>query len=77
LGYILLLIFCGLEFFNSNINGNFNFQFLPFQLILIFAIAILIALSLFLVNEKKSKYYTSFWVESIPIIWWFLAVLAK
>jgi hypothetical protein len=83
LGYILLLIFCGLEFFNSNsnsnsnINGNFSFQFLPFQLLLIFAIAIVIALFLFFVNEKKSKYYTSFWVESIPIIWWLLAVLAK
>lgn len=23
-------------------------------------------------NENKSKYYTSFWVESVPIIWWFL-----
>ena len=77
LGYVLLMIFCGLEFFNSNANANFNFQFLPFQLVLIFAIAILIALFLFFVNEKKSKYYTSFWVESIPIIWWVLVVLAK
>lgn len=77
LGYVLLMIFCGLEFFNSNANANFNFQFLPFQLVLIFAIAILIALFLFFVNDKKSKYYTSFWVESIPIIWWVLVVLAK
>lgn len=77
LGYILLLIFCGLEFFNSNICFVINFQSSILQLLLIFAIAIVIALFLFFVNEKKSKYYTSFWVESIPIIWWLLAVLAK
>jgi hypothetical protein len=72
LGYILLMIFCVLEFFNSNINGNFNFQFFPLQLVLIFAVAILVALFLFFVNETHSKYYTSFWVESVPIFWWLI-----
>jgi hypothetical protein len=72
LGYILLMIFCVLEFFNSNINGNFNFQFFPLQLVLIFAVAILVALFLFFVNETRSKYYTSFWVESVPIFWWLI-----
>lgn len=66
LGYLLLIVFCALELLNSNV----NFQFLPLQLLLIFAIAILVALFLAFANEKRSKYYTSFWVESIPIFWW-------
>ena len=75
LGYILLIIFCVLELFNSNVNGNLNFQFFSQQLLLIFAIAILVALFLAFANEKRSKYYTSFWVESIPIVWWLLLLL--
>jgi hypothetical protein len=64
LGFTLLALFCVLELINVNYNGNFNTQFL--LLPLIFAIAIVLAFA----NEKRSKYYTSFWVESIPIIWW-------
>lgn len=64
LGYFLLLIFCGLGFFNS------NFQFL--ELLLNFVVAIIIALFLYFANENRSKYYTSFWVESIPVLWWLL-----
>ena len=26
-------------------------------------------------NKKKTIYYTSFWVESIPILWWLLVFL--
>lgn len=32
-------------------------------------------LFLLFANEKRSKYYTSFWVESIPILWWVLVAL--
>ena len=74
LGYVLLMVFCILEFFNSNINRNFNFHFLPLQLFLIFLVATIMALFLFFVNETRSKYYTSFWVESVPIIWWLMLV---
>lgn len=75
LGYFLLLIFCGLEFFNSNINNNSDtFQSSVLSLLLIFVIAIVIAVFLFFANEKRSKYYTSFWAESIPIVWWLLLI---
>ena len=84
LGYILLIIFCGLEFFNSNINinfnkinGNINFQSMVLQLALIFAIAIVSALFTFFAHPNRSKYYTSFWVESIPIFWWILVLIFK
>ncbi|CAN1545845.1 prenyltransferase [Flavobacteriaceae bacterium] len=66
LGYVLLFIFCALEVFNFN--GNNNVEFLPLQLN--FAIAIVIALFLAFANERRSKYYTSFWVESVPVVWW-------
>ena len=67
LGYLLLFLYCFLEVLNS----NFSFKFFLLQLILI----IVIALFLFFANEKRSKYYTSFWVESIPIFWGFLVLV--
>jgi len=70
LGFVLLIIFCGLGFFNINSNGNGNFQLL--ELLLNFVIAFVIAIFLYFANENCSKYYTSFWVESIPILWWLL-----
>jgi hypothetical protein len=74
LGYVLLVVFCGLEGINGNFNFNANAQFLPLPLKLIFAIVIAIAIALAFANEQRSKYYTSFWVESIPIVWWVLLV---
>ncbi|MFA9186581.1 hypothetical protein AAGV33_00525 [Flavobacterium sp. FBOR7N2.3] len=69
LGYLLLMFFCAFEFLNSNI------QYSLVSLLLIFGIAIVVALFLVFANEKRSKYYTSFWVESVPILWWLLLVL--
>jgi hypothetical protein len=66
LGYFLLMIFCALEILNSNFKYNIE------HLILVVIIAIIIALFLAFANEKRTKYYTSFWVESIPILWWVL-----
>jgi hypothetical protein len=68
LGYFLLIVFCGLELFNNN--GNINFQ----SLSLTFVIVIITALFLAFANEKRTKYYTSFWVESVPILWWLMVV---
>lgn len=70
LGYVLVVIFCVLAFFARNINSEFSF----FPLLLIFVIAIVTALFLAFANEKRSKYYTSFWVESVPILWWLMLV---
>lgn len=69
LGYVLLMFFCVLELFNSN--GNFQFLPLIFEIV----IAIVIVLFLAFANEKRSKYYTSFWAESVPILWWLLLIL--
>jgi hypothetical protein len=64
LGFALLVIFCVLELFNS------NFKYNIVHLVLVIIIATVTALFLAFANEKRSKYYTSFWVESIPIFWW-------
>ncbi|NDP26310.1 MAG: hypothetical protein GZ087_02625 [Flavobacterium sp.] len=69
LGYNLLLFFCVLELFNSNFNYNIEY------LLLVIAIAVIVALFLAFVKEKRSKYYTSFWVESVPILWWMMLIL--
>ena len=71
LGFGLLIVFCGLGFFNS----NFNFQFL--ELLFNFVIAIVIAIFLYFSNENRSKYYTCFWVESVPIFWWLTYIFVK
>lgn len=67
LGYFLLLIFCGLEFSNNSFNNKNHYL----SIALIGTIGLLLAFA----NEKKSKYYTSFWTESIPILWWLLLLL--
>ena len=69
LGFVLLVIFFGLGFLNS------NFQFL--DLLMNLLIAIIIGFFLFFCNEYRSKYYTDFWVESIPIGWWLLYLFTK
>jgi len=70
LGFVLLILFIGLELLIGNINGNINNHFL--ELKLNFVIAIAIGFFLFFSNENRSKYYTDFWVESIPIFWFLL-----
>ena len=64
LGLMLLMGFIGLEFCFE----DFNFP----ALILKLGIAATVALFLWFADEKKSKYYSSFWAESIPILWWLL-----
>ncbi|WP_338646251.1 hypothetical protein V5J73_12315 [Flavobacterium sp. KS-LB2] len=67
LGLLLLLPFYFLEFFKSNFDKN--------QLIINLILVIVISLLMLFANEKRSKYYTSFWVESVPIVWWLLLLI--
>lgn len=66
LGVGLMILFYFLEFLKSSFDVN--------QLIVNFIVLVLVSLSLIFVNEQRSKYYTSFWVESIPILWWLMVV---
>lgn len=67
LGFLLLALFFGLNFFSFIIDVNFEYSS--------FIIAIVTALFLAFANEERSKYYTSFWAESLPILWWIILVL--
>ena len=69
LGSFLLLIFYLLDFF----------RFSGFENSVIIT-ALITVLSLILLNlstENRSKYYTSFWMESLPILWFLLIVFLK
>ncbi|MEO0045692.1 MAG: hypothetical protein RL705_883 [Bacteroidota bacterium] len=67
LGSLLMLVFVGLEF----LYANFNYP----TLIMKAGIALTVLFFLLFANEKRSKYYTSFWAESIPILWFVLLLL--
>lgn len=68
LGYLLLFLLLLLEFFYSN-----NHNFLPFFFKLL--VCGTIAIFLFFANENRSRYFASFWLESVPILWWLLLIL--
>lgn len=64
---LLLIPFYFLEFLKVNYYGN---QWI-INLILVFVIA----LFTYYANPNRSKYYTLFWVESIPVLWYLLIIL--
>ncbi|MBE9576527.1 UbiA prenyltransferase family protein [Flavobacterium proteolyticum] len=68
LGYLLLFLLLLLEFFYTN-----NQHFLPFFFKLL--VCGTIAIFLFFANENRSRYYASFWLESVPILWWLVLIL--
>ena len=62
LGYVFLAVFCILSLI---------LRFERFDIV----IAIIIGLFIRFSSTKNTKYYTSFWVESIPILWWLLVLI--
>jgi hypothetical protein len=67
LGYILLLLLLVREFFYTNNNHFLSFFF---KLLVCGTIAVF----LFFANENRSRYYASFWLESVQILWWLVLV---
>ncbi|MFC5684334.1 hypothetical protein ACYE2N_14245 [Flavobacterium sp. MAHUQ-51] len=66
LGLLLLIPFYFLEFLKNN--------FVEKQLLVNLILVVMLAAFLLFSNENRSKYYSSFWVESIPILWWLMVV---
>lgn len=52
----------------------FKVHFVEKQLYINLVLVLMVSLFLIFAKEKRSKYYTSFWVESIPILWWLMVV---
>ena len=69
LGSVLLLVFLSLEFFGNHLNHS--------ALLMKSIIAAIIMLFLVFAHEKRSSYYTSFWVEGIPIVWMILVLFEE
>ena len=69
LGIVLLAMFFMLEFALTNFKIT--------QLYINVILAIITLVFTLLASEKKSKYYTTFWVESIPILWLVLVVFFR
>lgn len=66
IGYILLLCTVLIEFFitpNSHFKSAYGFVF--FVLLIFLQRA----------SRKQSNYYSSFWVEAIPIFWWIVLLI--
>ena len=66
-GYGLLLIAVLLEFLKENFSIS--------EMYVLVIVSVVIALFLRFLSPKKTRYYTSFWVEAIPIVWLVLIVL--
>lgn len=71
IGYLLLILYIILEIVNYNINYNFQIQFAVIAIL----IAIVTAIAIRFSALENNPYFTSFWVESIPILWLILQVL--
>ena len=67
LSYFLLFLFVILESVKPSVIEN--------DLVITLLIVFLIAIFTFFANFKRNHYYTSFWVESVPIVWLALLLL--
>lgn len=61
LGVFLLIVFFFLEFFKDAIEGT--------QVIPLFLITVITGVFVVFSKVNQSKYYASFWVESLPLVW--------
>lgn len=68
-GVTLMILFVLLEF----LSFDFKLEFFALKS----ALAITTILFLLFCNNNRSRYYASFWVESIPVFWWLFLVIFK
>ena len=61
IGVLLLMVFMMLEFFKDELKSNAVIA----TLLIVFITLLFVLFS----NKNQSKYYSAFWVESLPIIW--------
>ncbi|MFC4739429.1 hypothetical protein ACFO3U_05435 [Flavobacterium ponti] len=67
LSYSLICSFFVMDFFKPNITSQ--------QLLITFLVALILAIFTFFATSKRNKYYTSFWVESVPFFWLILLLV--
>jgi len=67
IGFLLLLIFVLIEFLKDAIS--------QLEITILLLIAVITGLFLYLSQIKQPKYYSSFWVEGIPILWLIIVLI--
>lgn len=72
-GYVLLLLFVFLDILNFNLNSNIRIHYLIIDIV----IAFLAGIAIYFSSTKRNQYYTSFWVESIPLLWLILIIASS
>lgn len=65
----LIVVLFALEFFKDEVS--------PLEIVIFAVISILLGLFIQYSSKDQSKYYSSFWVEGIPIYWCVLILLLK
>ena len=65
-GFVLLLFSLTLEFLLTESLSNKN---------IFLIICFILLLFLMRSTQNQSKYYSSFWVESLPVLWWILLLI--
>lgn len=66
-GIISLTLFFLMELYRSFNSGN--------SILVIFIVSIISSIMIAYSSKDQSNYYSSFWMEGIPIIWFFLTVI--
>jgi len=66
-GYVLLILTVLVEFLKDNFSNS--------EMYMLIFVSFVTALFLIFSSPKRTRYYTSFWVEAIPILWFILIVL--
>lgn len=69
MGFLYLILFFVISFLKSPSSGN---SILTDLFVFIISLLFLVKSS-----ENQTKYYASFWVESVPIIWWIVLVVTN
>lgn len=65
IGYLMLVLFISLDFFKNESDTIFK----------LITVSIVTAIFLMQSSPKRTRYYTSFWVETIPIFWYVLVLI--
>lgn len=67
IGVFLLVVFFLLEYFKDELTEN--------KVLSVLIILFITLLSVIFSNKNQSKYYSAFWVESLPVIWLIILLL--
>ena len=65
IGYVLVGLYCVASFHALSIHYPYTIHALSSGVAIYFS------------SQKRSWYYTSFWVESLPIVWWLISIVLK